>query len=123
MQPESISIDTRRTQRSNRPRSRGSPRASRRAGLKTSSSKRAWYSRTTEICNSSREPKWANTPDLLICVISAIAPIDKPSSPMCEASPSAASRIVARVCWPFISDRGWAAGSNSDAGLAAMGFR
>ena len=32
----------------------------------TSSSNFAWYSRMTEICSSSREPKWANTPDLLM---------------------------------------------------------
>ena len=44
----------------------------------------AWYSRTTEICSSSREPKWANTPDLLICVTSASAPIDRPSRPICD---------------------------------------
>ena len=53
---------------------------------KTSSSNLAWYSRTTEICSSSREPKWANTPDLLISVTSASAPIDSPSRPMCDAS-------------------------------------
>jgi hypothetical protein len=43
--------------------------------------------RMTEICNSSREPKWAKTPDLLMPVTSAKAPIDKPSKPICEAKP------------------------------------
>ena len=38
-------------------------------------------------------------------VTSASAPIDRPSRPMCEASASAASRIAARVCRPFISGR------------------
>ena len=75
------------------------------AGKNTSSSKRAWYSRITAICNSSREPKWANTPDLLICVTSASAPIDKPSRPMWDDRPSAASRIAARVCWPLCRAR------------------
>ena len=106
MQPESSSTVTRRTQRSNSARSRGRPRASLIDGKNTSSSNLAWYSRITEICSSSREPKCANTPDLLICVTSASAPIDRPSRPMCEASASAASRIVARVCWPFCSGLG-----------------
>src|SRR5512141_1945601 len=59
----------------------------------------------TEICSSSREPKWANTPDLLMPVTSASAPIDRPSSPMCEASVKAASRMVARVCCPLCKAR------------------
>jgi hypothetical protein len=41
------------------------------------------------------------TPDLLMFVTSARAPMDKPSRPMCEASVSAASRMAARVCWPL----------------------
>src|SRR5665647_3465023 len=41
-----------------------------------------WYSRITEICSSSREPKWANTPDLLISVTSARTPMDRPSRPI-----------------------------------------
>ena len=60
---------------------------------------------TTEICSSSREPKWANTPDLLICMTSASAPIDRPSRPICVASPRAASTMAALVCWPFCRDR------------------
>ena len=44
----------------------------------------------TEICSSSREPKWANTPDLLMPVTSATAPIDRPSRPICAANPKAA---------------------------------
>ena len=68
MQPESSSTETRRSQRSNSAARRGRPRGSAIAGSKTSASKRAWYSRMTEICSSSREPKWAKTPDLLICM-------------------------------------------------------
>src|SRR3954468_15180855 len=59
----------------------------------------------TEICSSSREPKWAKTPDLLICVTSASAPMDRPSTPICVARPSAASTIAALVCWPFCMAR------------------
>ena len=98
MQPESISTLTRLSQFSNIARSRGSPRGWRTAGKNTSSSKRRWYSRMTLICNSSREPKCAKTPLLLICMTSASAPMDRPSSPMCEARPRAASRMAARVC-------------------------
>ena len=105
MQPESISTETRRTQRSNSARSRGRPRGALIDGRKTSSSNLAWYSRTTEICSSSREPKWAKTPDLLMPVTSARAPIESPSRPMCDARASAASRMAARVCWPFMSGR------------------
>ena len=65
MQPESISTETRRTHRSNSARRRGRPRGAVIEGRNTSSSNFAWYSRTTEICSSSREPKWAKTPDLL----------------------------------------------------------
>src|SRR6187401_363087 len=109
MQPESISTETRRTQRSNSARSRGRPRGAFIDGRKTSSSNLAWYSRTTEICSSSREPKWAKTPDLLMPVTSARAPIERPSRPMCEASARAASTMAARVWRPFISALGAAA--------------
>jgi hypothetical protein len=117
MQPESISVEVRFIQLANMARRRGRPRGAESAGKNTSCSKRAWYSRTTEICSSSREPKWANTPDLLILVISATAPIDRPSSPICAASASAASTITALVCWPF-----WAARAGL-AGTALTGHR
>ena len=98
------------------------PRASRTAGQNTSSSNLAWYSRMTEICSSSREPKCAKTPDLLICVTSASAPIDRPSRPTCAASPSAASRIAARVCWPFGSPRCGAMRAAASASEGAEAF-
>src|SRR6218665_515814 len=101
MQPESISIELRFIQLSNSALSRATPRGADRAGENTSCSNRVWYSRMTEICNSSREPKWANTPDLLMPVTSASAPIDSPCSPMCVARPRAASTMAALVGWPF----------------------
>jgi hypothetical protein len=119
MQPESISTDTRLTQRSNSARRRGRPRGSRMAGKKISSSNLRWYSRMTEICSSSREPKWANTPDLLMRVTSASAPMLKPSSPMLDARPSAASRMAARVCWPFCSSG--RAGRREGSGVSKSG--
>ena len=73
-------------------------------GWNTSASKRWWYSRMTEICSSSREPKWAKTPDLLMPVTSASAPMDRPSSPNVRGQ---AQRRVqdggAGVAWPFCS--------------------
>jgi hypothetical protein len=98
MQPESISSLTRLIQRSNIDTSLGRPLGARIAAKNTSCSKRWWYSRITEICNSSREPKWAKTPDLLMPVTSASAPIDRPSNPIWAARGRAASRIEARVC-------------------------
>ena len=79
----------------------------------------AWYSRTTEICSSSREPKWAKTPDLLMPVTSARAPIESPSRPMCDASASAASRMAARVCWPFMSGRAGAGSAEPSARVSS----
>src|SRR3954471_5377757 len=59
----------------------------------------------TQICGSSREPKWAKTPDLLICVTSASAPMERPSTPICVARPRAASTMAALVCCPFCMAR------------------
>ena len=91
------------------PRRNGRSSAGRRgcckAGSNTSSSKRWWYSRITEICNSSREPKCAKTPDLLICMTSAKAPMLKPSKPIWVARPKAASTMAALVCWPLCTPR------------------
>ena len=40
-----------------------------------------------------------------VCAMSASAPIDSPSSPMCVARPRAASTMTDLVCWPFCSAR------------------
>jgi len=105
MQPESISMEVRFIQLSNRARSRATPRGAAMAGKKTSCSKQWWYSRMTETWSSSREPKCANTPDLLMPITSARAPMDRPSRPMCVAWPSAASMMAALVCCPFCKAR------------------
>jgi len=47
----------------------------------------AVVSRITEICSSSREPRCANTPDLLICVTSASAPSRQPFEPHVRGQP------------------------------------
>jgi hypothetical protein len=76
-------------QLANSARTRGRPRARAWRG-RTPPARSGWYSRITEICSSSREPKWANTPDLLMCVASQRA--NRPAR-RCSSPP-------ARSAWP-----------------------
>src|ERR1700740_475237 len=101
MQPEATSTLTRLTQRANIAFRRWMPRGSFTLGKNTSCSKRWWYNFSTSSCKSSREPKWANTPDLLMFILSASKPIVRPSRPSRLARSSATSRIAARVNSPL----------------------
>src|SRR5471030_282487 len=101
MQPDATSTLTRLTQRANIDLSRWIPRGSLTLGKNTSCSKRWLYSFSTSNCKSSRDPKWANTPDLLMFILSASNPMVRPSRPSWLARSSATSRIAARVSSPL----------------------
>ena len=66
----------------------------------TRCTKIAAAARTVAICSSSFEPKWANSPLLLISRWVARRPIVSPSSPSTEAMLTAAVRIARRVLSP-----------------------
>jgi len=72
------------------------------AGANTTSVNCAWPWARTASSSSSREPKWANSPDFDMPVASASVPIVSPSSPALLTMRSAASRIAARVRSPFV---------------------
>src|ERR1700722_9388934 len=57
-------------------------------------------------CSSSLEPKWANSPLLLIASSVASRPMLRPSRPSTEARPAAVRRIVVRVLAPWLVARG-----------------
>ncbi len=77
--------------------SRGRPRASRIAGMKTSCRKRRSYSSTTAHCSASREPTRENTPLLDRPSRLATSPIVRLSSPSAAAICRATSTMAANV--------------------------
>src|SRR5829696_9217899 len=71
------------------------------AGRTTRCVKIAPAARTVEIWSSSLEPKWANSPLLLMLSSVASRPIDRPSRPSTDATLTAAWRIARRVLSPL----------------------
>ena len=88
--------------RSTRPQRSADPRATR-TGRRPRRTRAAAASIVAN-CSSSLEPKWANSPLLLMPTCSARRPIERPSRPSTVASCAAASRIAARLLSP--SERG-----------------
>src|SRR5687768_12801929 len=102
-QPPGSSADSvQSSQLMNMALSRAMPRGLAIAGWNTTSENWAWPCARTASSSSSREPKWANSPDFDIPVASASVPMVRPSSPDLLTMRSAASRIAARVRSPFV---------------------
>src|ERR1700722_12897266 len=82
------------------------PEPAARAGVITSRAYRCRASSMVASCSSSLEPKWANSPLLLMASSVASRPMLRPSRPSTEARPAAARRIVVRVRAPRLLGSG-----------------